>query len=96
MIPRKYATIGLAVILMVMMFAFYSDSDNLDPEYTGIVSDIREGSNGFTFQLNTVDDSFRCYSSSCPEHLGYYGVIGSFSDDDTIFFVSTLIPLDRR
>lgn len=96
MIPRKYATIGLAVILMVMMFAFYSDSDNLDPEYTGIVSDIKKGSNGFTFRLNTVDESFRCYSSSCPEHLGYYGVIGSFSDDDTIFFVSTLIPLDRR
>lgn len=96
MIPKKYATIGLAVILLFMMFAFYSDSDNLDPEYTGIVSDIKKGSNGFTFQLNTVDESFRCYSSSCPEHLGYYGVIGSFSDDDTIFFVSTLIPLDRR
>lgn len=87
---------GIAVILVVSLFVVFSDGDAVDPDMSGIVTDVRGSSGGCTFVLNTDSAAVRCYCSEVPTVLGHYGVTGSYSDDGTIFFVSRLIPYDRR
>ncbi len=95
MSAKRYVAAGFAVILVAVTMAVFVDGeDRLDPDHTGVVSDISESTSGYVFYLNTYNDRFRCYCSSCPVDLGYYGVTGSFSDDGSIFFVSFLIPLE--
>lgn len=91
----RYAVLGFAVVLLVLFFCMGSDDDLLSPEHTGIVVDVNEGDNGFTFILETRDSDIRCFSSDVPMELGYYEVIGDFSKDGRIFFVEQLIYLDR-
>lgn len=91
----RYSVLGLAVVLVTGTFVVFSDEDLVGYEYTGIVSDIREGENGFTFTLSGPDGSgMRCFSREEPSDLGYYAVSGEFSDDGNIFFVSSLRNLD--
>lgn len=97
MSANRYAAVGLAVVLVAMTVVIFSDGSMQErPDYTGIVSGVREGDSGFTFELVTYDGSFRCFHSERPSELGYYGVTGSFSDDGNIFFVETLRSLERR
>lgn len=83
------------ILVALTMSVFVGGEDRLEPDYTGVVSDIKESTSGYVFYLNTYNDRIRCYCSSCPSDLGYYGVTGSFSDDGNIFFVSFLISLER-
>ena len=93
---KRYVVAGFAVILVTLtMSVFVDGEDRLEPDYTGVVSDISKSTNGYVFFLNTYDDVIRCYCSSRPSDLGYYGVTGSLSDDGNIFFVSFLISLER-
>ena len=93
---RRYAVLGLSVILVMTVFVFFSDEDNIEYDYSGIVSDIRRGENGFTFTLNTDGCEIRCFSRIEPSYLGYYAVSGVFSDDGSIFFVSDMKDLDSN
>ena len=97
MSSKRYAVVGIAVILVAVLFlSFSDDAENEGYDMSGIVHDIRSSTNGFTFYLDTVDDSIRCYSNECPADLGYYGVNGSLSKDGSIFFVDALHALDDR
>ncbi len=88
---------SFTIILLVLCFVIFSnDVMKMTPEYTGIVSEIYEGDNGYTFTFSTIDDEFRCFSEECPEEYGYYGIIGDFSNDSTIFFVNELMDLDEN
>lgn len=93
---RRYAVLGLSVILVMTVFVFFSDEDNIEYDYSGIVSDIRRGENGFTFTLNTDGCEIRCFFRNEPSYLGYYAVSGVFSDDGSIFFVSDMKDLDSN
>ncbi len=93
---RRYAVLGLSMILVMTVFVFFSDEDNIEYDYSGIVSDIRRGENGFTFTLNTDGCEIRCFSRNEPSYLGYYAVSGVFSDDGSIFFVSDMKDLDSN
>ena len=93
----RYVILGLSVVLISMVFVHFSDEENIEYDYTGIVSDVREGENGFTFHLHTsgrVD--IRCFSEERPAELGYYAVKGDMSDDGGILFVSAMMDLDAR
>ncbi len=91
---RKYIVLGLSMILVVSSFLFLSDDKNLESDYTGIVSDINQSSNGYIFILNTEDSKIKCFYTISPEYLKYYGIIGDFSDDRSIFFVERMILLE--
>lgn len=93
---RKYIVLGVSVILITVFFVFFSDSDNLEYDYTGIVSDISEGDNGYTFDLHVSGDVFRCFYENEPENMGHYSVIGEFSNDGNIFFIDRMKNLDSR
>lgn len=93
---HRYTALGIAVVMVVLVFVVFSDEDGVEPDMSGIATDIRSGTNGYTFYLETEDSKVRCFSSERPEELGHYGVRGSYSDDRTIFFVSVLISYDGR
>lgn len=96
MSAHRYAALGMAVVLVVLTLVLFSDeSMQEDPDMTGIVSDIREGANGYTFTLNTYDGSVRCFFRERPADLSYCGVSGTFSDDRSILFVDRLVQLER-
>ena len=50
MSSKRYAAVGLAVVLVAVLFVTFSEGEE-DENYdiTGIVHDIRGSSNGFTF-----------------------------------------------
>ena len=88
---KGYVLTGFSVILLISLFAFFLDETNIECDYSGIVHDIRSSSNGFTFYIDCSDVTFKCYSKEEPADLGYYGIIGSFSDDNTIFFIERMV-----
>lgn len=91
----RYTVLGISIIMVAGIFVFFTDTDNLDFDYTGIVSDVKEGSSGYTFHLNMSNgESIRCFSTEEPVDLGYYAVIGDFSDDGNILFTKVLRNLD--
>ena len=97
MSSKRYAAVGLAVVLVAVLFVTFSEGDE-DENYdiTGIVHDIRGSSIGFTFYIFSIDSQIRCFSRLSPVDLGYYGLKGSFSEDGSIFFVETLTSLDEH
>lgn len=93
---NRYHVIGLSVVIVIGIFMVFSDEDMVDHDYYGIAYDIGETENGFTFDLDiSKGGTIRCFSRICPELYGHYGVVGSFSDDRTMFFVSSMTLLDR-
>lgn len=97
MSSKKYAVVGFAMILIAILFLSFSEgADENEYDMTGIVHDVHSSSSGFTFHLDTVDGSIRCYSKGFPIDLGYYGVEGSFSDDGSIFFVRAMVHLEQN
>ena len=96
MSAHRYAALGMAVVLVALTLVLFSDeSMQEDPDMTGIVSDVKEGANGYTFTLNTYDGSTRCFFRERPADLSYCGVSGTFSDDGSILFVDRLVVLER-
>lgn len=91
----RYTLLGLSVVAVACVFVFFSDPDNIDYDYTGIISDVSESTSGFTFHLHTAArEDIRCFSYEEPLELGYYAVSGEFSNDGNIFFTSTIRNLD--
>lgn len=97
MSSKRYVAVGLAVVLVAVLFITFSeDEGDEDYDMTGIVHDIRGSTNGFTFYIDTIDSQIRCFSRLSPVDLGYYGLKGSFSEDGSIFFVETLTSLEEH
>lgn len=91
---NRYILIGLSVLALISLFAFFSDESNADYNYSGIVHDVKQSSNGFLFYLDTGSEDLRCYCSEQPMDLGYYAVRGSFSQDNKIFFAEVIRSLE--
>ncbi len=92
---KTYAILGLSVIAATALFASFAWEDPSDYDASGIARDIKETGNGYVFELFTVQGfDIRCFSSSEPSDLGHYGIIGSSSSDNTIFFVSSMERFD--
>jgi len=83
----KYIMIGLSIIFIVVIFAYFSDESNIEYDYEGFVYDIRLTENGCTFKIESNDFDVYCYCSEIPIEFGYYAIKGSYSEDNTIFFV---------
>lgn len=90
-----YSTLGLAIVAVTGVFVVFSDENMVDYDFTGIACDVRDGRNGCTFDLQTSKDgTFRCFYGGSVSDLGYYAVSGEFSDDGSIFFISSIHSLD--
>ena len=92
----RYVIIGVSVIMVLSVFVTFSDQES-GMDYTGIAHDVTQTKSGYVFEL-LVDGRYdlRCFAHTSPIDLGYYGVTGSMSDDDSIFFASDIHYLDSR
>ncbi|WII08100.1 hypothetical protein PED39_02565 [Methanomassiliicoccales archaeon LGM-RCC1] len=86
--------LGLSVILLISLFAYFSDENNIEYDYSGIVHDIRTSSTGYTFSIDCPEGDLRCYYKDMPQDMGYYSVRGDFSNDHTMFFVKWMTNND--
>lgn len=82
--------------MLTCLFAYFTDEDNIEYDYSGIVYDISSSKNGYTFQIQCDKEDFRCFYSERPLDLGYYKIKGQFSDDGKIFFVEWLKEIGRN
>ncbi len=91
----KYFIISVSVILIFILF-WTSEKDEIhDDDIKGIVFDVKETKNGFTFFIETSDGKHeKCFFKECPEDLKSYSVRGTLSEDGTIIFVEKMIILE--
>lgn len=94
MSSKRYVYAVIAVIAIVSMMVLFSDESG-SMDCSGIVSDVKKTTNGCTFELITSNGSIKCYSAMIPSELGYYGIRGSFSSDNSVFFVESIRRLNR-
>lgn len=92
---KIYQLAGLSVIVLISIFAYFSDEHNAEYDLSGIVHDISSSTKGFIFQIDTTESSYRCFFDESPIELGYYAVRGSFSDDGGIFFIEKMMNMDN-
>ncbi len=93
---NRYVVLAVAVVAVVALFLVFSGNPLMDFDERGIVHDVKRTSNGYTFQMDCSDGTFmKCFSREGVSELGHYGVSGSFSEDGSIFFVSSLVLLDE-
>ena len=92
---NRYIVLALAVVAVAAMLLVFSGNPLMEFDQGGIVHDVRKTSNGYTFQMDCSDGtSMRCFSKDQVVDLGHYGVSGLFSEDRSIFFVSTIFLFD--
>ena len=90
----KYFIISVSAVLIFTLF-WTMDNETVDDDIKGIVFDIKESKNGFTFYLETTEGKCeRCFYREKPEDLKTYSVKGNFSDDNTIFFIEKMTLLE--
>jgi hypothetical protein len=93
MLLNNYIFIGLSVLALISLFAYFSDDANGNYDYSGIIHDVRQSTSGYIFYIDTGDDDIRCFYDEKPVELGHYSIRGSFSQDEKIFFLSDLIEV---
>lgn len=90
----KYFILSVSAILIFTLF-WTMDDDIEERDLKGIVFDVRESRNGFTFSVETPDGEIRkCFFRECPEIFKPYLIKGNLSDDGTILFVEKMIILE--
>ena len=93
---EKYHYLALSVILLISIFTYFADDSNVTYDLTGIVHDQKSSTNGYIFYIDTADRDIRCFCKENAEELGYYAVIGQFSDDGGIFFIEKMMRIDEN
>lgn len=87
----KYFLLCAAAAFILIASSFFWDSEDDGNGEAGIVRDVRESENGYVFSLEGPDgEEFRCFSKTEPEEGFAYSVEGSWSDDGTMLFVSSM------
>ena len=99
MIRDRYVLFSLASVLVVVLVcaigSFNTDAVNGNgiTEMEGVISDPSPSANGTTFKLTDLEgNEYRCfYNSAMPAMPALCRLIGSFSSDGNMFFVSTIV-----
>ncbi len=92
---RNYVLIGLGVVIVMSIFVTFSGDDEDSYDYTGIVYDVHSTTSGYRFYIQTSSgDHHRCFSYNQPVECGHYALRGTFSEDGSMLFVSSMKHLD--
>ena len=82
-----------AAIAFIVIISSLSIEDNDSNGRIGIVRDVSESSSGYTFYFDQTDgEIIHCYSKTQPDERLCY-LKGTWSDDGSMFFVSSLTIL---
>ncbi len=86
----KYLLIAVLCSVVLIIFSFVPSDEDDEDCMTGIVSNVKESSNGYIFDfMDENGDQIRCFSKQILNSDSVYEISGSFSDDKTIFFISS-------
>lgn len=78
------------VIIISSSFVSHDDSDG----NIGIIHDVSSSSSGYVFIFDdSHGDSVKCFSAQRPCENSVYSIEGKYSDEGSIFFVSSLIVI---
>ena len=91
---QKTVLVGIIVLSIIASMVYLSDDENYDYDYSGIVHGISKTKNGYTFYLDTFEESILCYNSDEPVELGHYKIIGSYSNNGSMYFISKMYYVD--
>lgn len=84
----------IAVSLVILVTVVFSDDDTENEETVGVVFDIKETKNGYTFIFEDHDSKrTKCFFRTMPKEGVVYVMNGTMSDDNTILFVSSMTSL---
>lgn len=83
-------------MVVVSLFLCFPQGQSSDYDVSGIVYDVNPSSKGYTFYIETSDGTvLRCFHTSEPAELGYYGAVGDMSSDGRMFFITDMFLLDN-
>ena len=91
----KYLIICCFSFIIVFSFAFmYNGVEGSDDDIIGVVIEMRESDSGFVFDIEDCSGmQYHCFAKNQIERNGVYRLSGSFSKDNSIFFVSEMMRL---
>ena len=83
--------------MILLLTVFINVNEPEDREITGISYDIKTTQSGYTFSLeDTNGKSVRCFFKTEPSELNVYSVKGTFSDDGSMLFVSSMRQIEHN
>ncbi len=88
---NKYLLIAVLCSFTLIVFSFIPWNSESDDVMIGYPSEIKETGSGFVFEFSTDDgNSIHCFSKTRIEPYLIYEVSGSYSNDKSIFFVTSI------
>ena len=87
----RYSLLCISVALIITLTIFITADDPHDNGFVGTAYDIKTTQNGFTFSLeDTGGEIMKCFARTAPAEFEIYKIKGSFSDDGSMLFVSSM------
>lgn len=87
----RYSLLCVSVALIVLVTVFVNQEEPQNDDIIGIVHEIKETQNGYTFVLDDSNGKhMKCFSRVRPDDHSVCVIKGTLSEDRTIFFVSSL------
>jgi hypothetical protein len=82
---------------MIILTVLLTEDETVNKERIGIIHGIEETQNGYTFTFEDSDgEDMRCFSRNEPDDNGIHKIIGTMSEDGSIFFVSSMVLLSSE
>lgn len=93
-INDKYFLTCISILMIILISVFLTSEetmeDNFNSDIRGIVYDVKQTLNGYTFSFQDTDGNFiKCYYKEMPKELTYC-ISGNYSKDGSIFFVKEM------
>ncbi|MCL2510193.1 MAG: hypothetical protein FWF07_03845 [Methanomassiliicoccaceae archaeon] len=87
----RYSLLCISVALIITLTVFITSDDPQDNGFVGTVHDIKATQSGFTFSLDdTGGGTMKCFARTAPAEFEVYKIKGTFSDDGSMLFVSSM------
>ena len=87
----------VSVSLILLLTVFISTDEPGDNTIIGIASDIKATQSGYTFTIEDIDGvAIRCFTTDKPSKNKVYCIKGTFSDNNSMLFVSSIHPINHN
>jgi len=91
-LKNKYLLISLICSIILIGSSFIPLNSESDEIIIGFVSEITETNNGYVMNFIEVDgNNIHCFSKTKFELYQIYEISGSYSNDNSIFFISSFV-----
>ena len=83
---------------MILLLTVFVDTDEPeDSMILGLAVDIRSAQNGYIFTIEDTDgEMIKCFTSFEPSKNEVYSIKGTYSEDGSMFFVSSIQPVNHN